>query len=192
MKFRKFRAILLRIMILLAFIGILSLPILFFVKGCQGKNFFSDDTAPMKINDKIEMKTISNETVTFQKTETGFKNLDNEKIVLINFFTTKCAPCNAMIPHLNNLQRKYEENLTVVSVLLETGVSQDEIDDFRDKNGVDYTITFDKKNLLFSAEHGNITNIPNMFIYDKNGELLENYIGIIPEEMIEADLVRMF
>lgn len=191
----KLKTLLLQILISLIVILFLSLFISFFVKGCQEKKYKpveQDIYTSMKVDDKIDLKTINNETVVLQKTESGFLNVGSEKNVLISFFTTNCAPCNAMIPHLNNLQKKYKDNLTIISVLLEPGLSHDEIDDFYNKNSIEYIVTFDKKNLLLASEHGNITDIPSMFIYDKDGKLLENYIGAVPEEMIEADLTRMF
>lgn len=173
---------------------ILLLLILFFI-GCGDDNYTSNSDkalVPMQNSSQIDFKTVSNETISLQKIDDGFKYLNNNKTILINFFTTDCVPCSYMIPHLNNLQKKYNDNLTIISILLQSGLSQEKMDNYISENSIEYIVTFDVNNLRLSNEYGNITDIPSMFVYDKDGKLLTNYIGAIPEEMIEADLIRMF
>lgn len=56
-------------------------------------------------NSKFILKDINNEKITLHVKEKGFVFEGFEKkVVILNFFTTWCPPCNAQIPHLNNLK----------------------------------------------------------------------------------------
>jgi thiol-disulfide isomerase/thioredoxin len=135
-------------------------------------------------------KNINNETIILNRTNGDFQYMPN-KALLINFFTTSCVPCNAQFPHLNNLQEKYKDDLEVISVLLEEK-PLDEIQNFAKDKNIGFSVAVDKNNFKLSFVLGNITNVPYTIIYDKNGEYATHYINATPEEMIEADLKRVF
>ncbi|MDR0761555.1 MAG: TlpA family protein disulfide reductase [Campylobacteraceae bacterium] len=140
-------------------------------------------------NQNIALKTTDNKIVTLKKTLNGF-SYDN-KTLLLAFFTTSCMPCNAQIPNLNNLQNRYQNNLNVISLILDNS-SLDDVQNFIFQNGVNFAVTFDKNNFKLSNALGNITSVPYMVIYDKDGAYVTDYTGAVPEEMIEADLKRIF
>ncbi|MDR0580472.1 MAG: TlpA family protein disulfide reductase [Campylobacteraceae bacterium] len=151
--------------------------------GCSEKNDPKDDP-------KIFLKTIANEDITLERANDGFQYFSN-KTLLLNFFTTNCVPCNAQFPHLNNLQEKYINELEIISVLLEEKPSEEIQNFIKDKN-ISSIVTVDKNNFRLSTALGNITSVPHIVIYDKNGAYVTDYTGAVLEEMIEADLKRIF
>jgi thiol-disulfide isomerase/thioredoxin len=153
--------------------------------------FFGCSSAdkPLKQNQSITLKTIDGGMVTLKKTADGFTY--NDKSLLLVFFTTACTPCNAQIPHLNNLQNRYKNDLDIISVILENK-PLDEVQNFTAGKSVDFTVALDKNSFKLSSTLGNVTSIPYMVIYNKNGEYVTDYTGAIPEEMMEADLKRIF
>ncbi|NDV15766.1 redoxin family protein [Muricauda sp. TY007] len=56
---------------------------------------------------------------------TAFKKED-KKIYVVYFTGTWCPPCVKSIPQLNNLQKKYINNITVISVYMENSTSKKE------------------------------------------------------------------
>ncbi|MDR0407508.1 MAG: TlpA family protein disulfide reductase [Campylobacteraceae bacterium] len=164
------------------FITILFAGIFF---GCGDKK-----DRPIERNQKISLKTVNSEIITLTKTDEGFKDASN-KVLFLNFFTTSCTPCNAQFPHLNNLQDKYEDKLKIISVLMEEK-SAEEVQSFIDDKKINFDVTLDENNFRLSVALGNITNFPYMLIYDKEGAYVTDYTGAVPEEMIEADLKRIF
>lgn len=124
--------------------------------------------------------------------ETGFvfEGFEN-KVVLINFFATWCPPCIAEIPHLNNLQKKYGNDLKIISILLEESKSNDEVIEFIKNNNIDFTIVNSQENFELAKKVGGVQSIPFMLIYDKKGNYFQHYTGAIPEEMIEADIKKV-
>ncbi|MDR1284746.1 MAG: TlpA family protein disulfide reductase [Campylobacteraceae bacterium] len=164
------------------FIPILLITLFF---GCK-----DEKNKPIEDNKQISLKTTTDEIITLTKTDSGFKDESN-KVLFLNFFTTSCAPCNAQFPHLNNLQEKYKNELKIISVLLEEK-RPEEIQNFIKDKKIGFDITADKNNFRLSITLGNITNVPYMLIYDKNGQYVTHYTTATPEEMIEADLKRIF
>lgn len=117
----------------------------------------------------------------------GFEN----KVVLINFFATWCPPCKAEIPHLNKLQKKYSNDIKIISVLLEGSKSNEEIIEFIKDNNVEFTIVNSQENFKLAKEVGGVQSIPFMLIYDRKGNYSQHYTGAVPEEMIEADIKKV-
>ncbi|TKX32763.1 TlpA family protein disulfide reductase [Campylobacter aviculae] len=114
---------------------------------------------------------------------------DINKATLFVFFTTWCTPCIAEIPHLNKLQEKYKDDFNIVGILLEDK-SNEEIKSFKDKNKIIYEIANGENNYLLAKILGGIDGIPTMFLYDKNSQLINQYLGLIPEEMLEIDIQK--
>lgn len=126
--------------------------------------------------------TAANDTLDFKE----FK----DKAVLLVFFATWCPPCIAEIPHLNNLQEKYKNNFKIIAILIEDKQTSPKLKAFIRKNNINYTITNSEENYILAKALGGIKTIPTMFMYNKNGELLEKYIGIVPQEMLEMDIKK--
>jgi len=140
---------------------------------------------------KLKLHSVNAKDIILIKDKNDLKLRDNNgKIILLNFFATWCPPCKAEIPHLINLQKKYKNKLKVISILLEDDKPDSEIQSFVDYNHINYTVTNDKNNFKLSNILGGIQNIPFMILYDKNGQIITHYIGIIPEEMINSDIQK--
>jgi thiol-disulfide isomerase/thioredoxin len=131
---------------------------------------------------KIKVTTLEN-GFTFE----GYEN----KVVILNFFATWCPPCKAEIPHLNNLQEKYKDDLVIISVLLEENKSNEDVINFINKNGIEFIITNSDENYKLAEEVGGVKSIPLMFIYDRKGMYSQHYVGAVPEEMIETDIKKV-
>ncbi len=154
------------------------------------------ETEPNKKDDLksnyILLKDVNGEKIKLIPKESGFTFVNYEnKIVILNFFATWCPPCNAEIPHLNNLQEKYKDDVKIISILLEDNKSDEEIKKFINRNQINYTITNSPANFEVAKEIGGVRSIPFMLIYDRNGDYSQHYMGAVPEEMIEVDIKRV-
>jgi len=179
----------------------ISCSMLFF-NGCSSeKKKAEEKSAKTKVeekmqegtkNEKIVLKDILGKEIVVTPLEKGFSFTGYEnKVVLVNFFTTWCPPCKAEIPHLVNLQEKYKDNFVIISVLLEENKSNEEINSFVKYNNINYIITNTLENFKLAQSAGGVKNIPLMFLYDKNGKYSTHYVGAIPEEMIDADIKKV-
>lgn len=114
---------------------------------------------------------------------------DEDKATLFVFFTTWCAPCIAEIPHLNKLQEKYKNDFNIIGVLLEDK-SKDELGKFIEKYKISYKLASGENNYLLAKALGGVNGIPTMFLYNKHSKLINQYLGLIPEEMLEIDIQK--
>jgi len=184
----------------------LSIILLFFItialSGCgnkeknetQSSKTVTPQTKTSKkipVTNEIKLHAVNGKDIVFTKEKSTLKLKDNsDKIILLNFFATWCPPCKAEIPHLINLQDKYKDKLKIISVLLEDDKPDSEIKSFIDYNHINYTVTNDTNNFKLSNLLGGIQSIPFMILYDKNGKVITQYIGIVPEEMIDSDIKK--
>ena len=87
--------------------------------------------------------------------------LENDKLVLVDFWAEWCGPCKQISPRLEELANKYSENLTVCKV---------NVDENRE-----LAIEYNKR------------SIPALIIF-KSGEMVDSLIGAVSLEELE-DLV---
>lgn len=139
----------------------------------------------------INLKTLHEDIIKVDKINRGFSfsNTSN-KAVLLNFFASWCPPCKAEIPHLNNLQKQYKDDLQIIGVLLEDK-DKDEIDQFAKQYNIEYTIAYSKENFKLAKAVGDVKAIPFSILYDKNGTYATHYVGAIPEEMMNIDIQKV-
>ncbi|EKH1709101.1 TlpA family protein disulfide reductase, partial [Campylobacter lari] len=121
--------------------------------------------------------------------EQAFSFDDTAKAKLFVFFTTWCAPCKAQIPHLNNLNKKYQDRFEVIALFLEENKEQ-EILTFIEDEKMKFPVAIGENNFVFSKVL-NISSIPTMVLFNAKGEKIKEYLGIIPEEMLDIDIQKV-
>ncbi len=139
------------------------------------------------INTKVQSHkvAISDQQVVFQDAK--------QPIVMVNLFATWCPPCIGEIPYLNDLQKKYKEELFVVGILTHDTITQDALGSFMAKNQINYFISNGTENDTFADHLATTLDLPKNFpipltvIYVK-GEYFTHYEGAVPVEMIEYDI----
>ena len=157
-----------------AFFAILTISLF---SGCEdskvSKETIIKDVKILK-DRRVFLTTTTNQVLSVKETEIGliFKELKG-KAVLLNFFATWCPPCKAEIPHLNSLRKKYDGKFEVIGVLLEENKDINEINSFIDQFQVQYPITNSEQNFELAKVLGGVRSIPTMFMYDKNGKLIQ-------------------
>ncbi|AJC92992.1 protein disulfide reductase, TlpA family [Campylobacter subantarcticus LMG 24377] len=120
--------------------------------------------------------------------EQAFNFDDTAKAKLFVFFTTWCAPCKAQIPHLNNLNKKYQDRFEVIVLFLEENKEQ-EILTFIEDEKMKFSVAIGESNFAFSKVL-NISSVPTMVLFNTKGEKIKEYLGIIPEEMLDIDIQK--
>ena len=180
----------------LAFLSILS--ILLFT-GCDSKEENKETTQVTAIVPKIErtsefqLKT-TNDTIINIKLENEkiiLKDYPN-KIVLLNFFTTWCPACKAEIPTLIQLQNDYKNDFVVISILLEEMKTNEEIKNFVKETKINFAVANSPECIEVAKSLGGIKSIPTMFLIDRKNNVFQKYIGLVPSEMLEIDIKKVF
>jgi len=143
----------------------------------------------IKKSNEIILKDVEGNSIIITKKDKGytFSNAKN-KVVLVSFFATWCPPCKAEIPHLNNLQEKYKNDVSIIGISLDVDKSNSDMKKFINDFAINYTITNSPGNEQFAKAVGGVNNIPYMIMYDKSGNYVTNYLGAVPEEMVDSDI----
>ena len=113
------------------------------------------------------------------------------KIVLLNFFTTWCPACKAEIPSLIKLQNDYKNDFVIVSILLEEMKTNEQIKAFIKEFNINYDVANSPEGIEVAKGLGGIKSIPTMFLVDKNHNIFQKYVGLVPAEMMEIDIKKV-
>ncbi len=109
-----------------------------------------------------------------------------DKIVLLNFWATWCAPCRREIPALIELQDKWkDQGLVIIGVALdEEGFEV--VRPYAEDIGINYTIVMD--DYSYGDKLGGVYMVPSTYIIDRDGEIVARKIGEITVDAIEPDI----
>jgi thiol-disulfide isomerase/thioredoxin len=142
----------------------------------------------------IRLKNLKDETCTIIA-EAGHFQLQHHKqpLLLINFFSTWCPPCRGQIPYFEDLQKKYDQSLFIIGILVNDDQNISTLQTFSEKYHIGYFLSKDTNNTLLTDKviHSlkldeNFT-LPLTVLY-KNGHYYTHYEGAVPVEMIDHDL----
>ncbi len=98
-----------------------------------------------------------------------------EKVYIVEYWATWCAPCKASIPHLTKLQKKYEdEGLVIIGISDET---LKKVQEFTARMGdtMGYRVAIDpggRKTKRKYAEPFDVNSIPWAVVIDKAGRIM--------------------
>ena len=171
----------------------LLLPLLFI--ACSSSDSTEDESSMVASND---FHLVSTNGVEYNVTKSGptFTVKGHEhKVIMFDIFATWCPPCRAEAPHLSDLQAKYKNDLLIIGVTIEDGISNADLDAFKKQYGANYAIVNSKENerlyraIASATKVGQRFPIPLMVMY-KDGQYLTHYVVQTPEEMIESDIKK--
>ncbi len=137
-----------------------------------------------------KLTTLENETIEVTSKEFGmeFKDFKDKKVVFVNIFATWCPPCIKEIPDLKELQEKYNDDFQIIAVLFKDDKTKEQMKEFKEQYGINYTITYGDENLRLASEVYDIQKVPEMFMYTKSGVLVQKFVGETKADVIEAYL----
>lgn len=97
------------------------------------------------------------------------------KVVVLDFWATYCPPCIEGIPHLVELQNQ-NKDLQVIG--LHVGGEEDlqKVPAFVEKLKINYPLAFPDEDLS-AALLGGETAIPQTFVFNREGKLVEKFVG---------------
>ena len=108
------------------------------------------------------------------------------KVVLLDFWATWCKPCVQAIPDLQKLHDELgkDKSFTVVGVSVDVGKdATKKVKKFIKKQKISYPILRDAKKGEASLAL-NVTAIPAMFLIDKEGQIIAQWVGKIDHEEV--------
>src|SRR2546423_9832940 len=99
------------------------------------------------------------------------------KVVVLDFYATWCEPCRAETPRLVQLQRDYgPSGLQVIGLNVGGENDRPQVPGFAKEFGIEYPLGFPDDTLVNQYLTDN-QDIPQAFVFDRNGELVKRFVG---------------
>ena len=96
------------------------------------------------------------------------------QVVLVNFWATWCAPCQAEMPAMQRLYEQLrEEGFELLAVSVDDEPTQ--VASFRDRLGITFPILLDPDEEVSRLYQ--TTGYPESLLIDREGRLVERYVG---------------
>jgi cytochrome c biogenesis protein CcmG/thiol:disulfide interchange protein DsbE len=98
------------------------------------------------------------------------------KVLVLDFYATWCGPCRDSIPHLIDLQRRYENDVKVIGLNVGGSDDLDRVPEFSREMNIQYSLGVPDDDLahLLLAD---VDAIPQTFVFDRNGKLAQRFVG---------------
>ena len=99
------------------------------------------------------------------------------KVLVLDFYATWCVPCRDSVPHLIGLQKKHaDQGLVVVGLNVGGPGDEQEVPAFAKEFGIQYALAKPDDELV-SLLMSDFDAIPQTFVFDRQGKLVERLIG---------------
>jgi thiol-disulfide isomerase/thioredoxin len=93
----------------------------------------------LKIGDKVDLKQMN-------LTALNNAQIDADKMIVLDFWATWCAPCIASFPHLDSIQKSFQKNVQVIAVSDESPLK---VAGFLEKRRYSFSFFLDENKGLF-------------------------------------------
>ena len=102
------------------------------------------------------------------------------KVLVLDFYATWCVPCRDSVPHLIGLQKKFEsQGLVVIGLNVGGPGDEKEVPAFAKEFGIQYTLGKPDEDLVTFLLNDSDA-IPQTFVFDRQGQLVEHFVGFGP------------
>ena len=155
---------------------IIVLFLLLFV-SCKNDKNANDDSNETATVEKIDVEDIKLEIYDFNGLE-KFLNLKDDKVHVVNFWATWCAPCVKELPHFEDLRENYKNKDVEVFLV-----------------SLDFPKQYDKKLKPFIKKHNLQSRVLVLDDVDMNSwipKINEDWDGAIPVTIIYKNDKRQF
>ena len=108
-------------------------------------------------------------------------NLDKhkDKVIMLNFWATWCAPCKAEMPHLQKIQNKYKDKFMLISISVDEARDKSKIKPFIKSRGYDFIVVHDDDRSLVGFYNPSMA-LPYNVILNHNRDVVYQSEGYTP------------
>jgi thiol-disulfide isomerase/thioredoxin len=111
------------------------------------------------------------------------------KVVVLDFYATWCEPCRAETPHLVRLQNEFgPKGFQVIGLNVGGDEDREKVPAYAKEFNIQYPLAYPDDDLVTKYLSDN-DNIPQSFIFDRNGNLLKRFVGYSSRSAVELDTI---
>ena len=107
------------------------------------------------------------------------------KVVMVNFWATWCGPCKLEMPHLDKMDREYEDKgFEVISISTDDARAASKVKPLIKRGGYGFTVLLDKDTTVV-AQYNPAKTLPYNALIDREGRIHKVYQGYNPGDEVE-------
>jgi thiol-disulfide isomerase/thioredoxin len=108
------------------------------------------------------------------------------QVVLLDFWATWCPPCRSELPALNRLYSDLKENGFVIVGMTVDNAPAEQVTEAVKQFELLYPVGLAGEDV--QQAYGGIRAVPTKFLLDRNGAVAKQYLGVVPEQQLRADI----
>jgi thiol-disulfide isomerase/thioredoxin len=111
------------------------------------------------------------------------------RVVMLDFWATWCAPCRQSMPALENLQKEFHDNLSLLAINL--GESPDQVRNFVRLKNIQSVVLLDADGKVGQAYRSD--SIPMQVLVDQQGVVKHVQIGYAPavQQLLRSEISKL-
>lgn len=107
------------------------------------------------------------------------------KVVLVNFWATWCGPCKLEMPHLDKMDREFQDKgFEVVSISTDDARAASKVKPLIKRGGYGFTVLLDKDTAVVS-KYNPAKTLPYNVLIDRSGGIHKVFQGYNPGDEVE-------
>ena len=112
-----------------------------------------------------------------------------DKVLLVNFWATWCAPCEIEIPWFIDFDKKYkDQGLEVIGISLDEE-GPEVVKKYVTEHNVSYKIVMGTED---TAEiFGGVIGLPTSFMVDRDGKFYSMHRGLVGKDVVEREILEL-
>ena len=135
----------------------------------------------------IEVSSINNMGWTVADGKRSLFSEYKGKVLVLDYYATWCNPCRKSIPHLIALQKQHgDQGLQVIGLNVGGPEDLEKVPGFARQLGIQYPLAVPDDELVEFMLSDN-SSIPQTFVFDREGMLVERVIGFSPAVGAQID-----
>ena len=112
-----------------------------------------------------------------------------DKVLLVNFWATWCAPCLIEIPWFLEFRKQYgPQGFEIVGIAIDDP-NVEKVKKFVYDHKMDYPVGIGDEKIM--QDFGGVIGLPTTFLVDREGKFYSMHRGLVSKEIIEKDLQQL-